>query len=223
MPRSNNDLTSYGLFFKTDKAYWHQYTDAYYRYFSKIRYNKNNILEIGIGSDNAPSINMLSRFFDNSTIFAVDTIPSFVSNANLVNNVNAFICDSSNKYRLLTTFNKIQFDLIIDDGSHIASHQQNAFECLFPMLKNNGIFICEDVHPSGSIHNNLMISYFNNHHLKSQYKSIEIVHRKAKALRCYDCKKLNTENVGMCSCGISLLPSNDDSISIIIVKNDSTC
>jgi 23S rRNA U2552 (ribose-2'-O)-methylase RlmE/FtsJ len=161
---------------------------------------------------------MLSRFFDKSTIFAVDIISIYVYNANLINNVKAFICDSSNKDKLSTIFNNIQFDLIIDDGSHIASHQQNAFECLFPMLKNNGIFICEDVHPSGSINNNLMINYFNNHYLKSQYKSIEIYHRKEKALKCYNCKKINTENLEKCICGISLLPSDNDSISIIIVK-----
>ena len=63
-----DDLTYYGLKYQTDKSYWHQYTPTYYKYFSKIRYNENNILEIGIGSINAPSIKMLTKFFDKSNI-----------------------------------------------------------------------------------------------------------------------------------------------------------
>ena len=39
-----DDLTLYGLEFQTDKAYWHQYTPIYYKYFSQIRFNQNIIL-----------------------------------------------------------------------------------------------------------------------------------------------------------------------------------
>ena len=35
-------------------------------------------------------------------------------------------------------------DVIIDDGSHVASHQRVSFETLFPLLDANGIYICED-------------------------------------------------------------------------------
>jgi len=37
------------------------------------------------------------------------------------------------------------FDIILDDGSHITSHQKQSFETLFPGLKSGGFYIVEDV------------------------------------------------------------------------------
>ena len=141
-----DDLTLSGLLFQTDKAYWHQYTLVYYKYFSRIRFYENNILEIGIGTNNAPSIKMLSSFFSNSTIYTIDIKNELIEKANQIKNVKAYLCDSSNKNDLKKYFGDKKFDLIIDDGSHIDWHQKNAFEYLFPLLKNNGLFICEDLH-----------------------------------------------------------------------------
>lgn len=39
-------------------------------------------------------------------------------------------------------------DIVIDDGSHIARHQRASFDALFPLLSNNGVYICEDTHTS---------------------------------------------------------------------------
>jgi predicted O-methyltransferase YrrM len=38
-----------------------------------------------------------------------------------------------------------QFDLIIDDGSHILQHQQAAVEQLWPLLRPGGVFVVEDI------------------------------------------------------------------------------
>lgn len=40
------------------------------------------------------------------------------------------------------------FDIVIDDGSHLSEHQITSFECLFPKMNKNGIYLCEDVHSS---------------------------------------------------------------------------
>lgn len=37
-------------------------------------------------------------------------------------------------------------DIIVDDGSHAPSDQIVTFEELWPVLKPNGVYICEDVH-----------------------------------------------------------------------------
>ena len=37
-------------------------------------------------------------------------------------------------------------DVVIDDGSHMASHQRASFDFLFPRLSSNGVYICEDTH-----------------------------------------------------------------------------
>lgn len=39
-------------------------------------------------------------------------------------------------------------DLVIDDGSHRSSDQKIAFETLFPLLNNDGIYIVEDMEHS---------------------------------------------------------------------------
>lgn len=39
-------------------------------------------------------------------------------------------------------------DIVLDDGSHVASHQLASFRTLFPLLKNGGLYIIEDMHTS---------------------------------------------------------------------------
>ena len=41
------------------------------------------------------------------------------------------------------------FDLIIDDGSHRADHQQTSLELLYPLLKSGGYYIIEDLNDLG--------------------------------------------------------------------------
>ena len=37
-------------------------------------------------------------------------------------------------------------DIVLDDGSHVASHERASFETLFPLLSEGGLYIIEDVH-----------------------------------------------------------------------------
>ncbi|WP_370894450.1 class I SAM-dependent methyltransferase [Janibacter sp. GXQ6167] len=37
-------------------------------------------------------------------------------------------------------------DIVIDDGSHVASHQKVTFDTLWPRLSTNGMFLIEDTH-----------------------------------------------------------------------------
>ena len=39
-------------------------------------------------------------------------------------------------------------DIVIDDGSHVCSHQIATFEALFPRLNDGGLYVCEDLHTS---------------------------------------------------------------------------
>lgn len=39
-------------------------------------------------------------------------------------------------------------DIVIDDGSHLSSHQKKSFEILFPYLNQNGLYIIEDLEHS---------------------------------------------------------------------------
>lgn len=37
-------------------------------------------------------------------------------------------------------------DVVIDDGSHVASHQRTSLETLWPLLTDGGLYLCEDTH-----------------------------------------------------------------------------
>jgi hypothetical protein len=39
-------------------------------------------------------------------------------------------------------------DVVLDDGSHIASHQKASFDVLFPLLSPGGLYLVEDTHTS---------------------------------------------------------------------------
>jgi hypothetical protein len=37
-------------------------------------------------------------------------------------------------------------DIVLDDGSHVSSHQRVSFEVLFPLLSDGGLYMIEDMH-----------------------------------------------------------------------------
>lgn len=39
-------------------------------------------------------------------------------------------------------------DIVLDDGSHVASHQRVTFDTVFPLLSYGGIYAAEDLHTS---------------------------------------------------------------------------
>src|SRR5205814_7924687 len=39
-------------------------------------------------------------------------------------------------------------DIVLDDGSHVGSHQVASFRTLFPLLREGGIYAIEDLHTS---------------------------------------------------------------------------
>ena len=41
-----------------------------------------------------------------------------------------------------------EFDVVIDDGSHVGSHMIKSFEFIYPRMSANGVYIVEDVVPS---------------------------------------------------------------------------
>jgi SAM-dependent methyltransferase len=48
----------------------------------------------------------------------------------------------------IKTHEEESFDLIVDDGSHDNPHQKLTLWKTFPLLKEGGVYVCEDVHTS---------------------------------------------------------------------------
>ena len=233
-----NTLTQLGIKYSTDKAFFHSFTDFYNEYFMDIANSNTNINILELGIFKGASLKMLGEYFKNATIYAIDIDDACVNNY-YGENIKTFNCSQIDFITLKKLFNNITFDIIIDDGSHITSHQQLSLGFLFPFLKKNGIYVCEDLHTSfckdyldtdiSTLHilenykntRDIQISLLNereNKYLKDNITDIKLYYRTTNALKCYKCNNQNINNNEVCVCGIDLSPNNKSITSIIFHK-----
>lgn len=232
----HSKLTEIGLKYKTDKAYFHLFTEFYDGYFEQFLGRPINILEIGIFE--GKSLLMLKDFFPEATIYSIDINPASVA-LNLGSNIHTYLCSQDDFPKLQQIFNNKKFDIIIEDGSHMTSHQQTSLGFFFQYLNSGGIYICEDLHTSyspGYIDTatttmNILENYqatkqiqcelfdiIQTNYLNENISDLQIYERKENALMCYKCKKPNNTCDNICACGTDLSPSDRSITSILIHK-----
>jgi hypothetical protein len=135
-----NDLAKkYG----TDKSSEiHNYCVKYEKYLPFNRYDKLNIMEIGVLDGN--SLKTWKDYFYRSNILGIDINPDCkryeeerisVEIGSQADNV--FLLDVVRKYG--------PFDMILDDGSHMNEHVIYSFEHLWESIKPGGVYVVEDV------------------------------------------------------------------------------
>lgn len=56
--------------------------------------------------------------------------------------------DITNTNSVKNHFTDLQFDIIIDDGSHVCADVINTFYALFSLLRPSGVYLVEDLHTS---------------------------------------------------------------------------
>ncbi|HVY76472.1 MAG TPA: class I SAM-dependent methyltransferase [Puia sp.] len=125
---------------------WRHYFEIYDRHFSRFRDKKINFLEIGIM--HGGSIQMWQDYFKgNATIYAVDINPEckkFESES-----VKVFIGSQEDKNFLQDLKTKIpDIDILLDDGGHTMKQQRTTFEMMFDKVKDDGLYVVEDLHTS---------------------------------------------------------------------------
>lgn len=125
----------------------HSYTPVYERWFEPMRNEPLRVLEIGVCDPRMPGASLQGwyEYFPKATIFGYDIV-----DAHRFDNdrITTFVGDQSNRADLarLVEFSGGEFDIIIDDGSHKAVHQQVSLAFLFPHLRPGGQYIIEDLH-----------------------------------------------------------------------------
>ena len=128
----------------TDK-YKHGYLPFYDKYFSSKRGEPIDFLEIGIFEGN--SLRMWRDYFFNGTIVGCDiNKDSFI----VGDRIECCYLDQSSAESLNELRVKFSsgFDIIVDDGSHIVSHQHVSLGALFPTVQKGGFYVIEDIHTS---------------------------------------------------------------------------
>ncbi len=122
------------------------YFDIYDRHFSRFRGQKIIILEIGVFQGG--SLQMWKDYFgEKAIIYGVDIDPRCKQFEE--DNIHIFIGSQSDRNFLRDICKTIPpIDILIDDGGHTMKQQIVSFEELFSHVKDNGVYLCEDIHTS---------------------------------------------------------------------------
>jgi len=120
------------------------YLHTYEKYFDSIRDQSLNILEIGV--KDGSSHRMWKDYFQNSMIYGIDIDPRCSQSSE--DRISISVGSQADQSVINEVFDKTDrsgFDIILDDGSHINSLTLKSFDLLFPMLKQGGLYIIEDL------------------------------------------------------------------------------
>ncbi len=142
-----NTLQQY--FKKNTKRLIHKYDhyfEIYERHFQKYRNKPVVILEIGIFQGG--SLQMWKNYFGSKAmIYGIDINPKCKEFEE--KNVKIFIGSQSDRKFLRSIKQQIpKVDILIDDGGHFMKQQIVTFEEMYDHVKDDGIFLCEDLHTS---------------------------------------------------------------------------
>ena len=125
---------------------WDHYFDIYHRHLARLRGQRLTLIEIGVF--NGGSLQMWRDYLGpDATIVGVDVNPECQKFAE--RQIEVVIGDQANGQFLGSLANRYpDAAILIDDGGHRMHQQIATFEHLYPRLRPDGIYICEDTHSS---------------------------------------------------------------------------
>lgn len=142
-----NELEEY--FERNEKRLMHKYLhyfDVYERHFSQYKGKDITIVEIGVSQGG--SLQMWRSYFGpKAKIWGIDIDPR----CKLLEEENTnIIIGSQEDENFLQSIYELTgpIDILIDDGGHTQIQQIKTFKILFDKIKDDGIYLCEDVHTS---------------------------------------------------------------------------
>ena len=173
------NLTGLANKYGTDKGtmdYGHGYSNTYQELFKDLVDQRVKLLEIGVCDPRFPgaSLKMWKEYFPNGRIVGLDINPE--ARVFATDNVQIWIGDQNNPANLTTMAHVCgpEFDIIIDDGSHVGEHILTSFKSLWVYVKPGGYYIIEDLHSvyanADSTINEL------NHYIRNKLLSLEKHH-----------------------------------------------
>ena len=125
---------------------WIHYFDIYDRHLSRFRGKRIVVLEFGVS--HGGSLQMWRHYFGRrARIYGVDIDPRCKNFEGWRTKV--FIGDQEDRTFLRSIAEKIgPIDVLIEDGGHMMGQQIATFEEMYPKVKENGVFLIEDLHTS---------------------------------------------------------------------------
>lgn len=125
---------------------WDHYFEIYDRHFSRFRNQEITLLEIGVS--HGGSLQMWKKYFGpQAKIIGVDIDPRCQTFEE--EQIKIFIGSQEDKTFLEKLKAEIpKVDILIDDGGHTMNQQIVTFESMYEHIKENGVYLCEDLHTS---------------------------------------------------------------------------
>lgn len=127
---------------------WSLYLTEYDRLFAPMNDREISMLEIGV--QNGGSLEVWAQYFPKAkAIVGCDINPGCAVLTFEDPRIDVIVGDANLPHiqKLITT-HATQFDIVIDDGSHLSSDIIRSFVLYFPLLVNGGVFVAEDLHCS---------------------------------------------------------------------------
>jgi len=135
------------------------YATAYDLIWSSSRYYVKNVLELGIGSNNASAVGFMGKsyspgaslrvwrdYFPNASIVGVDIDPELLFSETRISTFLANQKDRGSLLSLRSELGPTNFDFIVDGGLHDAQAILLFFEAMFELLSPRGYYAVEDIH-----------------------------------------------------------------------------
>lgn len=139
----SDDLLHLADYYETDKGRKfgnkHGYTELYERKFLPRRHNKLRILEIGIAGGS--SLKMWASWFTDAEVHGIDINGNCRGLCKEFSNIRIHIGDAST-----FDFGETRFDIVIDDGSHLADDIIKTYANLGRFCHEDTIYVIEDMH-----------------------------------------------------------------------------
>lgn len=125
---------------------WLHYFPFYEKHFAEYVNRPIRLLEIGCL--HGGSLQLWKRYFGpHAHIIGIDINPNCLNHVE--DQIDIRIGSQDDLEFLACIVDEFtSFDIIIDDGSHLCEHQITTFNALYPHVKENGLYVVEDVHTS---------------------------------------------------------------------------
>ena len=191
----NSKLTELMNFYGSDKGgknNHHNYSDFYSELLFHKKKDIKNFLEIGLGTNDITKASNMGKdgvplaslkawrdYFENANIYGADIDKNILKNEN---RIKTFFVDQTDPNTIKELFNNIgevKFDVILEDGLHEYSANICFFENSIEHLKDNGLYIIEDIFYKDK---DKFITYFNNS--SYNYSIMDIYHKNNIANNC---------------------------------------
>lgn len=125
---------------------WRHYFDIYHRHFARLRGQSLTMIEIGVF--NGGSLRMWRDYLGpQATIVGVDINPECKQLSEP--GIDIVVGDQADRMFLRSLSQRYpNLAILLDDGGHKMHQQIATFEELYPRLRSDGIYVCEDTHTS---------------------------------------------------------------------------